>query len=136
MPRRAHVEPWLPELELLEWVRASEFRAACQRWLAAWLTYLRQSSAHELVTLLGVSAPAMWRRLLFLPPCSTELNPVESVWEYLRENHFGNDTFPHPGRGRPTPRERPALSRPAAQSGPLPDVLRLARYCTAVVTLR
>lgn len=33
-------------------------------------------------------------RLLFLPPYSPELNPVEHVWEYLRENHFGNDTFP------------------------------------------
>jgi transposase len=32
-------------------------------------------------------------RLLFLPPYSPELNPVEHVWEYLRENHFGNDTF-------------------------------------------
>jgi hypothetical protein len=33
-------------------------------------------------------------RLLFLPPRSPELNPVEHVWEYLHENHFGNDTFP------------------------------------------
>ena len=33
-------------------------------------------------------------RLLFLPPYSPEFNPVEHVWEYLRENHFGNDTFP------------------------------------------
>lgn len=32
-------------------------------------------------------------RLLFLPPYSPELNPVEHIWEYLRENHFGNDTF-------------------------------------------
>lgn len=33
-------------------------------------------------------------RLLFRPPYRPELNPVEHVWEYLRENHFGNDTFP------------------------------------------
>ena len=32
-------------------------------------------------------------RLLFLPPYSPELNPAEHVWEYLRENHFGNDTI-------------------------------------------
>lgn len=29
-------------------------------------------------------------RLLPLPPYSPELNPVEGVWEYLRENYFGN----------------------------------------------
>lgn len=33
-------------------------------------------------------------RLLFPPPYSPELNPVEHVWEHLRENHFGNDTPP------------------------------------------
>ena len=29
-------------------------------------------------------------KLLFLPPYSSELNPVEHVWEYLRGNEFGN----------------------------------------------
>jgi hypothetical protein len=33
-------------------------------------------------------------RLLFLPPYSPELNPVEHIWDYLRENHFGNDALP------------------------------------------
>lgn len=32
-------------------------------------------------------------RLEFLPPYSPELNPVEHIWEYLREKHFGNDVF-------------------------------------------
>jgi len=32
-------------------------------------------------------------RLEFLPPYSPELNPVEHIWEHLRENHFGNDVF-------------------------------------------
>jgi hypothetical protein len=32
-------------------------------------------------------------RLIFLPPYSPELNPVEHVWEYLRESHFGNDAL-------------------------------------------
>lgn len=33
-------------------------------------------------------------RLVFLPPYSPELNPVEHLWDYLRAHHFGNDTFP------------------------------------------
>lgn len=32
-------------------------------------------------------------RLLPLPPYSPELNPVEHVWEDLRENDFRNDVF-------------------------------------------
>jgi hypothetical protein len=31
MPRIAHVEPWLSELGLWEWVRGGESRAAYQR---------------------------------------------------------------------------------------------------------
>ena len=72
MPRTPHVEPWLSDLELLEWVRTAESRGAYQRRLAVWFTYLRHYPAHEVAALLG----------------------VEHVWEYLRENHFGNDTFP------------------------------------------
>ncbi len=33
-------------------------------------------------------------RLLFLPPYSPELNPVEHVWEHLRENYFRNQVLP------------------------------------------
>jgi hypothetical protein len=32
-------------------------------------------------------------RLLFLPPYSPELNPVEHVWEWLRENAMRNHAF-------------------------------------------
>jgi len=32
-------------------------------------------------------------KLLFLPPYSPELNPVEGVWEHLRENYFANRVF-------------------------------------------
>lgn len=32
-------------------------------------------------------------KLLFLPPYSPELNPVEPLWEHLRENYFGNRVF-------------------------------------------
>jgi len=63
MPRIAHVEPWLSELELLDWMRAAESRAAYQRRLAVWLTYLRHFPAREVATLLGVSTPAVWRWL-------------------------------------------------------------------------
>ena len=32
-------------------------------------------------------------RLLSLPPYSPELNPVEHLWDELREKHFHNRTF-------------------------------------------
>ena len=32
-------------------------------------------------------------KLLFLPPYSPELNPVEPIWRYLRENYFRNYCF-------------------------------------------
>jgi len=31
--------------------------------------------------------------LLRLPPCSPELNPVENIWDELREKFFGNIVF-------------------------------------------
>ena len=31
--------------------------------------------------------------LLALPPCSSELNPVEKIWQYLRQNHLANRVF-------------------------------------------
>jgi hypothetical protein len=36
-------------------------------------------------------------RLLPLPPYSPELNPVEHIWDHLRENYFGNQVFPSLG---------------------------------------
>lgn len=33
-------------------------------------------------------------RLLFLPPYSPELNPVEHLWESIREDYFANHVFP------------------------------------------
>jgi transposase len=33
-------------------------------------------------------------RLELLPPYSPELNPVEPLWDYLREHYFGNRVFP------------------------------------------
>ena len=29
-------------------------------------------------------------KIVDLPPYSPELNPVEHIWEYIRENHFYN----------------------------------------------
>ncbi len=31
--------------------------------------------------------------LLYLPPYSPELNPVEQIWEYLRQHNFANRVF-------------------------------------------
>jgi hypothetical protein len=36
--------------------------------------------------------PRMW--LIPLPPYSPELNPVEHLWDHLRENYFGNQVLP------------------------------------------
>ena len=33
-------------------------------------------------------------RLVFLPPYSPELNPVEPLWEHIREKYFANQLFP------------------------------------------
>ena len=33
-------------------------------------------------------------RLIALPPYSRELNPVEHLWDHLRENYFGNRVLP------------------------------------------
>ena len=32
-------------------------------------------------------------KLIFLPPYRPELNPVESLWDHLRENYFSNRVF-------------------------------------------
>ena len=33
--------------------------------------------------------------LLYLPSYSPELNPVENVWQYLRQNFLSNRVFEH-----------------------------------------
>ena len=33
-------------------------------------------------------------RLIFQPPSSPEVNPVEHIWDELREKHFANQIFP------------------------------------------
>jgi DDE superfamily endonuclease len=33
-------------------------------------------------------------RLITQPPYSPEVNPVEHIWDELREKHFGNRAFP------------------------------------------
>ena len=60
MGRKTHIEPWLSEIELLEWLRQAQSRAEYQRRLAVWLTYLWRFPAREVATLLGVSTQAVW----------------------------------------------------------------------------
>lgn len=31
--------------------------------------------------------------ILFIPPYSPELNPVENIWQFLRENYLSNHVF-------------------------------------------
>ena len=42
--------------------------------------------ARDLVVPTGIS-------LLFLPPYSPELNPVENLWHYLRDHYLSNRTY-------------------------------------------
>ena len=59
------------------------------------------AGAHALVVLDGAGWHQTGGRLrvpanislLHLPPYSPELNPVETVWEYLRANKLGNSVF-------------------------------------------
>jgi hypothetical protein len=67
--------------------------------------FLREVSArHPDEFILMVMDGAGWHRakalcvpknmaLLFLPPYSPELNPVEHIWESIRENWFRNEVF-------------------------------------------
>ena len=67
--------------------------AEISRWIAP--------GAHAVITLDG----AGWHQtggklqlpdnvsLLRLPPYSPELNPVENVWQFLRQNHLANRVF-------------------------------------------
>jgi transposase len=45
----------------------------------------------------GDLAPPANMRLLSLPPYAPELNPVEHVWDELREKRFHNRVFDSPG---------------------------------------
>lgn len=49
----------------------------------------------ELATCLGSTGrlTRALHRALTLPPRSPELNPVENVWQYLRDNYLSNRVF-------------------------------------------
>lgn len=32
-------------------------------------------------------------KILFIPPATPEMNPIEQVWSYIRTNFFANKTF-------------------------------------------
>ena len=48
--------------------------------------------AFAVLTLDGAGWPANLA-LLHLPPYSPELNPVENIWEFLRQNELSNRVF-------------------------------------------
>lgn len=56
----AQIKPWLTPEELSIWVREAPDRAAYQRRLAIWLTYIGPFSAQQVATLLQVSKQAVW----------------------------------------------------------------------------
>lgn len=58
--RKPRLNPWLTEVELLDWVRSSGRRAEHDRRLAVWLTYLGYP-AGQAGRMLGVSRPSIWR---------------------------------------------------------------------------
>lgn len=60
MRNPARIEPWLSDLELMEWLRASPRVEDYQKRLAVWLTYIGPFHAHEVAKLLGVSKQAVW----------------------------------------------------------------------------
>ncbi len=56
-------------------------------------------TANESTHIVMIMDRAPWHRsvivpenmtIIFLPPYSPELNPVEQVWDYLRSNYFSN----------------------------------------------
>ena len=74
----------------------SDFLAeTCRRFpLRDCLLFLDGAGAHISHDL--VVPPTM--HLEFLPPYSPELNPVESLWDYVREHYFANRVFATIGR--------------------------------------
>ena len=68
--------------------------------LAEIATYVRPG-AHAVITLDGAGWHQSGGRLrvpdnislLPLPPYSPELNPVENIWQYLRQNYLANTIF-------------------------------------------
>jgi len=112
LPLRPVVGHQIVREYLYGFVAVSPFDGGCTALILPWvdtqtMTLFLRHTAHEFADsfCLMLLDGAGWHhahdlvlpdnlRLLFLPPYSPELNPAEHVWEYLRENHFGNDTFP------------------------------------------
>jgi transposase len=74
-------------------------------------------SAHDLVVPGNIT-------LLPLPPCAPELNPVENVWQFIRDNWLGDRIFTSRRHRRPLlPRleqaHRPALEDHVPRTAPL-----------------
>lgn len=90
------VDPWRGELSslILPWVDAETMsiflaHVAAAQGQACGVMVLDGAGWHRAAAL---RVPENLR-LIFLPPYSPELNPVEHVWDWLRENAIGNAVF-------------------------------------------
>jgi transposase len=92
----AAVSPWDGQMRslILPYMDAST--------MSVFLRYLREEFPREYCVIFLDGAG--WHRarelrvpsamkLVFMPPYSPELNPVEHVWEHVHENDFGNRVF-------------------------------------------
>jgi len=61
MRKPACLEPWISEIELLEWLRDAETGGQCRKRLVVWLTHFRRWPAREIAEMAGVSVQAVWK---------------------------------------------------------------------------
>ncbi len=64
------------------------FRQGCDAGTASLLTFERNGMlAHAFL------AAALWNSIVALPPKCPELNPVENIWQFMRENWIFDRIF-------------------------------------------
>jgi len=87
------------ELDAFEEKWAGKYASIAPAWRRAWQVSVA-TNGHGVVIMDG----AGWHKsgtlnipenlsILFLPPYSPELNPVENIWQYLRQTYISNPVF-------------------------------------------
>jgi transposase len=61
MRQPACLAPWVPEVELLEWLRDAASVDEHRRRMVVWLTHFGRWHAHEVAEMVGVSVQAVWK---------------------------------------------------------------------------